>query len=120
MVEILMLVALYGMCHFFFKNSAIGELSEMRWIYQEKPNRYLQTPRWIKKRFRVKNKFIPKYIYFRLCVSVFFLMMIPISTLICFITNLNSIAIGVMVFVPCAYVIPDTLFYVIYCRVLWK
>ena len=120
MVEILMLIALYGMCHFFFKNSAIGELSEMKWIYQEKPNRYLKTPRWIKKHFRVKNEFIPKYICFRLCVSVFSLMMIPISALICLITKLDSIAVGIMVFVPCAYVIPDTLVYALYCRVFWK
>lgn len=71
-----------GFAFFGNKRSAIRMIKEICINSRYYPEHYCAVPRWIKKCFKVKEKMIPKFIYFEFCMSVFFAVITPIYIVI--------------------------------------
>ena len=113
MIEISVLFAEYLLSYFFFRNSALGMIAEVRTNFRLYEKHYKLPPRWLRKHFRLKKDEIPKYLLFRLYVSISFGIMAPISIVICLASQLNSLVVGIMLFIPCVFVIPDSIVFII-------
>lgn len=73
---------LAGLAFFSTKNSAIGMIKEICINPRYYPKYYRAVPRWIKKCFKVKQKTIPRFIYFEFYISVFYAIVGPIDIII--------------------------------------
>ena len=91
----------------FLKNSSITLLDEIHNHYCLNPKYYLQTPRFIKKCFMIRKHKIPKFICFRLCLSLILLIFAPVGTIIYFCMNCDLHIIGVMIMGLCIFGILD-------------
>lgn len=113
MIEITCIFFEYILAYFFFRNSALGMIDEVKINFKHFPNHYVLPPRWIRNHFKLKKSEIPKYLFFRLCVSMIFGLLAPITSIICMISQLNNLVIGILIFSPCVFVIPDTIAFII-------
>ena len=118
-IEIIMILSLYILAYFFFRNSAIGMIDEIRTNFRFFPKHYALPPRWIRKHFNLRKEEIPKFLLFRLYVSLFFAFSAPLAILICMLSRFNTYVVGVMLFLPC-FVIPDTFVFMILAHVFKK
>ena len=120
MIELFMLFSGYVLCYFFFKNSAIGMINEVKTNFNLFPKYYCLPPRWMRKHFNLKNKKIPQYLCFRLYVSIAFGLLAPVTTIIGLCTQFNNIVIGIILFAPSFFVLPDTIQFIILSHIFKK
>ena len=108
MKEIIVIFIEYLLFYLFFRNSAVGMINEIRTNFKLFAKHYSMPPQWMRKHFNLKKTEIPKFLLFRLYVSMAFGILIPITSIVCLITQFNSYAVGGMMFFPCLFVILDT------------
>ena len=120
MAEIIILLGEYILCCFFFKNSALGMIDKIRTNSRLYPKYYVLPSKCLRKYFGLKKSKIPNYLYYRLYISLVFCILAPITTVVCLCTEFNIYAIKVMIFAPCLFVIPDTIFYIILSNIYKK
>ena len=116
----ILIVGVYVLLYFFFRNSAIGMIDEIKTNFKLFPKHYTLPPRWMRKHFKLKKSEIPKYLFFRLCVSMFFGLLTPVVCVVCLFSQFNACVVGAMVLLPCAFVIPDTVVFIIMSRIFKK
>lgn len=81
----------------FFRNLAVGTIEETGTNSRLYPKHFIEPKRWIKKLFNIKDRVIPKYLYFELYLSLFFLILAPVSIAICIIFVFNYTVVHILV-----------------------
>ena len=71
------------------------------------------TPRWVKKKFNVKQLLIPKYLYFYLITSRFFIISLPINSIVTVIVNGNESVVGILFWIQVSVSLLNTISYLI-------
>lgn len=83
------------------KNSALGMIKRIRRNEKYYPSKYVIPPRFIRKFFRIFKTPIPKFLLTEFYFSLLFLILAPVSTLLCFISGWSpKIVIVFIVFYP--------------------
>lgn len=57
------------------RNSTVGMIKEIGTSSRYYPKHYIIPKRWMKKLFQIKQHAIPRYLYFELLVSLFFIIL---------------------------------------------
>lgn len=119
MIESFIVFSGYILIYFFFRNSAVGMIEEVRINFKLYPKHYVRIPRWMQNHFKIKRKEIPKYLFFRLCISLFFGILAPIVAVMCLIIQQQAV-IGFVIFIPCLFGILDTVQFIIVSHIFKK
>ena len=112
-MEIIILFSQYLLISFFIKNSAIEMIEQIGTNSKLYPKHYCMPSPWMRKCFKLKKNELPNYLYYRLYVSIGFLILAPITSIICLCTQFNTIVIGGMLVAPCLFVIVDTVQFIV-------
>jgi len=120
MNEIVVILVQYVLFHCFFKNSAINMIDDVKTSFRFYPKHYLLPPRWIRKLYGLKKKEIPKYLLYRLYVSLAFLLLIPINIFVLLISQINPFFSSIMILMPCVYIVLDSFIFIIVSRIFKK
>lgn len=92
---------------------AVYTIDEIRTHSRYYPKAYMLTPRWVKKRCNVKQQLIPKYLYFEILLSRFYIVMCPINLIICIITKCDVNAVYILLMFQVCLTIMNLIFFVI-------
>ena len=103
------------------RNETTGMIEEVGVFPMRHPKRYILTPKWVRKVFKIKHRFIPRYFYFRLILSLFYAALCPINTIIYTIFSGYSANIGgILVMFHICLVIVDRIFFLIISFIMKK
>ena len=112
MIESVIVFVEYVLSCIFFRNSAADMIETVRINLKLYPKHYVQISRWMRNLFNIRKCEIPKYLAFRLYLSLFWGLSAPIVAIICLFTQQQNI-IGTIIFIPCMFAIPDTIIFVV-------
>lgn len=96
-----------------WKNISIGTIDEIRTHSRYYPKAYMVTPRWVKKKFNVKQQLIPKYLYYFLISSRFFVISLPINSIVTVIVNGDEAVVGLLILIQLSLSLFNTVLYLI-------
>ena len=82
------------------------------------PKRYIVTPKWVRKVFKIKHRFIPRYFYFRLILSLFYAALGPVNLIVLMVAGADLGGILLMCNV-CLYLI-DVIVFIIISSIMKK
>ena len=103
------------------RNSVIKIIEEVGVFPLRHPKRYIVTPKWVRKVFKIKHRFIPRYFYFELILSLFYAALGPINIIIYTIFSGYSANIGgILVMFHACLIIVDTIFLAIISFIMKK
>ena len=100
------------------KNSTIGMMEEVGVFPLCHPKRYIVTPNWVRKVFKIKHRFIPRYFYFRLILSLFYATLGPVNLIVLMVAGADLGGILLMCNV-CLYLI-DVIVFIIISSIMKK
>lgn len=83
--------------HFGFRNIAVSAIEETGTNSYLYPKHFIVPKRWIKKFFKIKDRVIPKYLYFELYLSLFFLIYAMVSIAISIAFNGSKIVSEILI-----------------------
>lgn len=64
------------------RNSAIEMIKEIGTVSRYFPKHYMAPPKWMRRFFQIRQRVIPRYLYFRFLLSLFYLILGPFNTVI--------------------------------------
>lgn len=67
------------------RNDAIAETRSLPSHSDHHPKRYVETPRWVKRQYKINQRLIPRHIYVQLIFSWISAILCPVNILISFI-----------------------------------
>ena len=102
------------------KNSAIGMIERIGTNTTRYPKGYIAPAKWVRTLFKVKQHFIPRYLYFELILSLFFAGLGPINLMICAIVDCAPDIVGILVMLHICLVVFNMIFFSILSSVLKK
>lgn len=105
MIVVIYVFGIYLLIYFFLKNSAFAMLNEVKTNFRLYPKHYSMPPKWMRKHFNLKKAEIPKYLIFRLYLSMSFLILAPIASIVCFVTVFNPKVAGALIFYPSVFIV---------------
>lgn len=79
------------------RNSAFEMMSTLGVDTQRYPKRYIKPARWVRKLFNIKQRVVPRYLYFQLFLSLFYAALFPINLIICIVANCAPNVAGILV-----------------------
>lgn len=79
------------------RNSAFEMMRTLGVDTQRYPKRYIKPARWVRKLFNIKQRVVPRYLYFQLFLSLFYAALFPINLIICIVANCAPNVAGVLV-----------------------
>lgn len=80
-----------------FNNLAVGQIEEIGISSRYYPKHYIKPKRWIRNIFHIKKHKIPRYLYFELLLSLFFLALGPLNIVICVAVDGDKFISGMLV-----------------------
>lgn len=95
------------------KNSAIGMIERLGTASRRYPKGYITPAKWVRKLFHLSWRIIPRYLYFELFLSLFFLLLGPINLIICAAANWEPTIVGILLMFHIGLVILDAVFFVV-------
>ena len=119
-MQIFAVASFYALLYFGYRISSLNMIKEVRTNFRLFPKHYALPPRWVRKFFGLKKDEIPKYTLVRLYVALIFGIMVFISPFVCLFTSCNADVIYYMTFVPCLFVLPDLIVYIIVLHIFKK
>lgn len=120
MFGVIILFCLYLILYLFFRNSARHAINDIRTNFRFFPKHYAHPPRWIRKHFNLRNEEIPKFLLFRLYVSLSFVLLEPIVIIVSILSLLNTYTITLLMVLPMPFVLFDTITFVILYHIYRK
>jgi hypothetical protein len=95
------------------KNSAIGMIKRIGINLNSRhyPRGYTNPAKWVRALFKIKQRVIPRYLYFQLILSLIFALMGPINLIICITTGCDPDIVGILVMLHCCLVLIDTIYF---------
>lgn len=97
---------------FWSRNLTMGLIDE-GYNPTKHPKRYVVPVRWIRKLFKIKKQFIPRYCYFRLFLTLFYFALAPINIIIGIISGFSPFVMWMLVMILCCLGIVDIIVYAI-------
>lgn len=104
----------FGIAVFSFlncRNSAVGMIKEIGTNSCYYPKRFIILKSRMKKLFKIKDRVIPRYLYFELLLSLFFLLLGPVNTLICIAVDCNKTVSGILLMFHVCLIIINMIFF---------
>ena len=87
------------------KNSAIGMIERIGKNSRHYPKGYTKPAKWVRTLFKIKQREIPRYLYFELIISLIFALIGPINLIICIAVNCTPDVVGILVMLHVCLVI---------------
>ena len=94
------------------KNSTIGMIERIGVYPLRYPKRYIIPAKWVRNVFKLKNRLIPRYFYFRLILSLFYAALGPVNLIVLMVAGADLGGILLMCNV-CLYLIDIIVFIII-------
>lgn len=104
----------FGIAVFSFlncRNSAVGMIKEIGTNSSYYPKHFIILKSRMKKLFKIKDRVIPRYLYFELLLSLFFLLLGPVNTLICIAVDCNKTVSGILLMFHVCLIIINMIFF---------
>ena len=120
MYECLFLICVYLLSYRFFRITAVGTINDIKRNLKLFPKHYALPPRWIRKHFKLKKAEVPKFLLFRLYVSLACGILAFATPIIYLLSNFNAIVGGVMAFAPIIYLFPDLVVFFVLSHIFKK
>ena len=95
------------------RNSAVGMIKEIGINSRYYPKHYIIPKRWMKNLFHIKHRVIPRYLYFELLVSLFFLSLGLINIVISIVVGSDKSITGILVMFHGCLIIVNLIFFLI-------
>lgn len=102
------------------KNAAVGMIKELGTRPEYDPKHYVAPKRWMKKLFDIRQRAIPRYLYFELYLSFFFFALGPLNIGICIVTGFDKTIAGILIQLHVGLILINTLFYAILSTIYKK
>ena len=102
------------------KNSALGMIERIGTNTKHYPKGYIAPAKWVRRLFKVKQLFIPRYLYFELILSLFFAGLGPVNLMICILVDCAPDIVGILVMLHICLVIFNMIFFSISSSLLKK
>ena len=96
-----------------FKNLAVGQIEEIGISSRYYPKHYITPKRWIRNIFHIKKHKIPRYLYFELLLSLFFLALGPLNIVICVAVDGDKFISGMLIMFHICLIIINVIFLVV-------
>ncbi len=93
-----------------FKNATVGLIEEIGISSRYYPKHYITPKRWIRNIFHIKKHKIPRYLYFELLLSLFFLALGPLNIVICVAVDGENFVSGMLVMFHSCLIIINSIF----------
>ena len=103
-----------------FKNLAVGQIEEIGISSRYYPKHYIKPKRWIRNIFHIKKHKIPRYLYFELLLSLFFLALGPLNIVICVAVDGENFVSGMLVMFHSCLIIVNVIFIAIMTLLYFK
>lgn len=103
-----------------FKNLAVGQIEEIGISSRYYPKHYIKPKRWIRNIFHIKKHKIPRYLYFELLLSLFFLALGPLNIVICVAVDGDKFISGMLVMFHSCLIIVNVIFIAIMTLLYFK
>ena len=113
---LLVSLGLYRSC----RSTTKIEIEDIKTNLKYFPKHYIMPPRWIRKHFNLRKAYIPKFLLFRLYLAISFLILGPISAIICLIIKPNWYFVQAMFFTPQIFYVIDLIVFFILCHFFKK
>lgn len=94
------------------RNSAIEMMQILGVDTQRYPKRYIKPARWVRKLFNIKQRVVPRYLYFQLFLSLFYAALFPINLIICIVANCAPNVAGVLVMFHVGLILVDRIIFI--------
>ena len=78
---------------------------------QRYPNRYIKPARWVRKLFQIKQRVVPRYLYFQLFLSLFYAALFPINLIICIVVNRAPNVVGILLWFHVGLLLVDRIIF---------
>ena len=103
-----------------FKNLAVGQIEEIGISSRYYPKHYITPKRWIRNIFHIKKHKIPRYLYFELLLSLFFLALGPLNIVICVAVDGDKFISGMLVMFHSGLILINMIFIAIMTLLYFK
>lgn len=110
---LIVIISTYVLVYFFYRNSTLSMITEIKINFRFYPKHYCFTPKLIQSHFSLKRKEIPRFLCIRLCFAISILCMLPIVIFVYFISKLNNYVVGGALIFLFGLVIIDTIVFLI-------
>lgn len=100
-----------------FKNLAVGQIEEIGISSRYYPKHYIKPKRWIR---NIKKHKIPRYLYFELLLSLFFLALGPLNIVICVAVDGENFVSGMLVMFHSGLILINIIFIAIMTLLYFK
>ena len=93
-----------------FRNTTVALIEEIGISSRHYPKHYVAPKRWIRNIFHIKKHKIPRYLYFELLLSLFFLALGPLNIVICVAVDGENFVSGMLVMFHSCLIIINSIF----------
>lgn len=93
------------------RNSAFEMMRTLGVDTQRYPKRYIKPARWVRKLFNIKQRVVPRYLYFQLFLSLFYAALFPINLIICIVVNRFPIVVGILIWFHVGLLLVDRIIF---------
>ena len=93
------------------KNSAIGMIEKIGINSRHYPKGYTNPAKWVRALFKIKQRVIPRYLYFELILSLIFALIGPINLIICVAVDCAPDIVGILVMLHICLVIINMIYF---------
>ena len=94
------------------RNSAFEMMRILGVDTQRYPKRYIKPARWVRKLFNIKQRVVPRYLYFQLFLSLFYAALFPINLIICIVANCAPNVAGILVMFHVGLLLVDRIIFI--------
>ena len=102
------------------RNSAIGMIERIGTKSLHYPKRYIAPAKWVRTVFKLKQRLIPRYLYFELILSLFFAVLGPVNLMICIIVDCSANIVGILIMLHVCLILVDMIFFSIISYLIKK
>ena len=102
------------------RNRALLMIKEISSNSKYYPKWYTLPAKWIRKNFKLNDRFIPKYLYFELIISLVYIALGPINLVIAIATSFSPTVVKILVLHHSAWIALSTINFVIMSIIMKK
>lgn len=93
------------------RNSAVGMIKEIGTNSRYYPKHYIIPKRWMQTLFHIKQHAIPRYLYFELLLSLFFLTLGLLNIVICIAVTFDKSITSILIMFHACLIIGNMIFF---------
>ena len=103
------------------KNATFSALNDIRTYSSHFPQWYIAPAKWVRKVFKVKDRIIPRYLYFGFFMTLFYAILAPINILVSLVVMHSAPIIpGILAMAHASVFLLDVIVYLIVVPIIKK